>query len=166
MLIIKCGKSNISFPVKQYSKATKLILPNGKDIKISREGGSQELAVVSDGLVKIYSPDKIKAEWNDDLLKVSSPSNEGHRIKDKIILKSGEFTEEVNVVIDGDVCTICSGNGYVKCKSCGGKGYIDEFWDWRGCKACGGRGISERAGDFNFKKGSGKVKCSSCNGVG
>lgn len=40
VLVVKCGKSNISIPVSQYAKATRIDLPNGKEVTIPREGGS------------------------------------------------------------------------------------------------------------------------------
>lgn len=80
-IVVRCGKSTLPIVVSQYQKATKLDLPNGKSISISKDGGSQELAVVSDGLVTVESIDSVSAIWSNGLLKVSAPENKGHRIE-------------------------------------------------------------------------------------
>lgn len=169
VIIVKCGKSNISIPVSQYAKATKLDLPNGKEVTIAREGGSQELAVVSDGLVTVESFDPVMAEWSNGMLKVSAPKNDGHRIKGTLKLKAGDQLAEVAVVVDGEVCPTCQGKGTVKCKSCGGQGYnfrMNPSPGIYGCHACGGRGYSYRVPDYDYRTGKGKVTCPTCKGKG
>ena len=169
-LVIKCGKSCISIPVSQYAKATKLELPDGKNIKIPREGGTIELAALSDGLIKVEAFDAVEAEWYDGVLKVSSPKNDGKRIKGNLKLIAGDITKDVSVIVEGDVCTTCDGTGYIKCKVCKGKG---EIWKWDpyegyyGCKACGGRGYMYRwVYSDDWESGKGKSVCPTCKGIG
>lgn len=165
-LVIKCGKSTLSVPVSQYAKATKLELPNGKVVKIPREGGTQELAVVSDGLVKVEAFEPVKATWENGMLKVTAAKNEGHRIKGEVKLTAGELSEVVNVTVDGKECATCKGTGKVRCKKCGGRGYTEDYYIIFGCESCGGRGFSNRDGDYNYREGSGKQTCPSCKGKG
>lgn len=168
VVVVKCGKSNISIPISQYTKATKLELPNGDKIKFSKEGGAQDLVVLSDGLVKVESFEPVTAEMINGNLKVSTPKNEGKLIKGNIRLIAGNIVKEVSVVIDGKVCTLCKGTGWITCKSCDGTGLlVDGVRSGFGCKACGGKGYGNISYDEpGFKIGRGKVKCTSCKGSG
>lgn len=169
VVVVKCGKSQLSVPVSQYVKATKLELPNGKEVKIAREGGSQDLAVVCDGLVTVEAFDPVTATWENGVLKVSAPKNDGHRIKGDVKLTAGELSEVVSVTVDGEVCPTCNGTGKVRCKACGGQGYnfrFDPAPGLYGCHACGGRGYAYRVADASYREGSGKVTCPTCKGKG
>ena len=168
VLVVKCGKSNISIPISQYSKATKLELPNGNKLKFSKEGGDQNLVVVSDGLVKVESFEPVIAEMVNGILKVSTPQNEGKLKKGIIKLTAGDILKEVEVIIDGKVCTLCKGSGWITCKSCGGIGlHPDGVRSGYGCKACGGKGYGNISyNEPGFKVGKGKVKCTTCKGSG
>ena len=167
-IVIKCGISSISIPVSQYAKATKLELPDGNSLTLPREGGSKELAAVSDGLVKVETFEPLSAEWSNSVLKVSAPKNDGKRIKGKVKLIAGEFSKDVDVIIDGDFCSQCNGTGFILCKACKGKGMVwsDSDLGYYGCKSCGGRGYNHRALSDDWRLGTGKTTCPSCKGQG
>lgn len=166
-IVVKCGKSTLSVPVSQYAKATKLELPNGAEIKLPREGGSEELVVVCDGMVKVEGFEGVEANYSNGKLTVKAPKNEGSRIKGDVRLSSGELEQTVKVTVDGDICTLCKGTGKVRCKVCDGIGEtMRDPWSINGCRACGGSGWADRASDYHFRRGSGKVTCPKCGGKG
>lgn len=169
VVVVKCGASNISIDVEQGIKATHLELPNGDEIKLGKEGGSQELVVVTDGSVKVEGFDGIEAAYDGGKLTVSAPKNDGNRFSGVVKLTAGEFSKEVKVCVDGKVCTTCNGAGTIKCKACSGKGYTFKFDPSPGiygCHACGGRGYSYRVPEPGYRDGKGKVTCPTCKGKG
>ena len=169
VVVVKCGASNISLNIEQGIKATHLELPNGNEIKLGKEGGSQELVVVTDGTVKVEGFEGVEAKYDNGKLLVSAPKNDGNRIKGVVKITAGEFSKEVKVTVDGKVCKTCNGAGTIKCKSCGGKGYTFNFNPspgLYGCHACGGRGYSYRVPDPGYREGKGKVTCPTCKGSG
>ncbi len=169
VLVVKCGASNITLNLEQGIKATHLDLPNGKEIKFDKEGGSKDLVVVTDGSVKVEAFDGVTADYKNGKLTVTTPKNEGNRTKGTIKLIAGDFTKEVEVSIDGKFCTTCNGTGKVKCKSCGGAGSVfreEPYMGIYGCKSCGGRGYAYRVADPDYRDGSGKQTCPTCKGKG
>lgn len=167
VVVVKCGASNIGINIEQGTKATHLELPNGNKIKLGKEGGTQELVIVTDGFVKVKGFDGVDAKYENGKLIVSSPKNEGNRIKGVIKITAGAFSKEVNVTVEGKVCPTCKGTGTIRCKACGGKGNIPcSYPDWDGCPACGGRGYCYRVPGYGYRQGKGKVTCPTCKGKG
>ncbi|MGM9868799.1 MAG: hypothetical protein ACI30R_04130 [Sodaliphilus sp.] len=167
VVVVRCGASNISINIEQGIKATHLELPNGNKIKLGKEGGTQELVVVTDGSVKVEAFEGVDAKYDNGKLIVSTPKNDGNRIKGVIKISAGKFSKEVNVTVDGKVCPTCKGTGTIRCKTCGGNGYIPcEYSGWNGCPSCGGRGYCYRVPDTDYREGRGKVTCPTCKGKG
>lgn len=169
-IVVKCGKSSLSIPVSQYAKATKLELPNGKEVTIPTEGGAKELTVLCDGLVTVEGDSvPLKVRWENNKLLLEAPANTGNRSVQTLTLRAGELTETVTVTLDGKVCPTCKGTGKVRCKRCGGQGEsfsMNPSPGMYGCKACGGRGYGYRVPDPGYRRGSGKQTCPTCHGKG
>lgn len=165
-IVVTNGDLKLTIPVVQQFKATHLDLPDGDSISFGKEGGSQTLAVSCDGNVSVEAPEGMQASYADGVLTVSVPENTGGSVKNTIVLTADEFSKEVSVSIEGSICPTCKGSGKIRCKSCGGKGYIDSYRAILGCEKCGGRGGSTYEGDFNYREGSGKQACPTCGGKG
>lgn len=166
-IVVKCGKSTISIQVNQYAKATKLELPNETEVKLPREGGSQDVTVVCDGAVNVKGFEGVEATYANGKLTVKAPKNDGKRIKGDILLTAGDLEKSVKVTVDGDVCKTCNGTGKVRCKACDGTGqtFIGPQMAG-GCTKCGGRGWADRIESHNYRQGSGKINCPTCGGKG
>ena len=166
-IVVKCGNSTLSIPVRQYAKATKLELPDAKDVTLPREGGSEELVVVCDGIVKVEGFEGVEATYSNGKLTIKASKNEGNRFNGEVRLSAGDLEKTVKVTVDGKVCATCKGTGKVRCKVCGGSGEtMRDPWSINGCRTCGGKGWADRVSDYNYRRGSGKIPCPTCGGKG
>lgn len=96
-IVVKCGKSTLSIPVRQYAKATKLELPDAKDVTLPREGGSEELVVVCDGIVKVEGFEGVEATYSNGKLTIKASKNEGNRFNGEVRLSAGDLGKTVKV---------------------------------------------------------------------
>lgn len=166
-VVISCGKSMLTISFREYPKATKLELPNGNEILVPQEGDTVQLSVICDGFLRVESSDGVNAWYEDGVVNVSSPKNEGGRKRETIKLLAGDFSKDITVVLDGIICENCKGAGYITCKKCGGQGYTVAYGVYAyGCKSCGGSGCDHFRLGGNLKMGSGKQICPVCNGQG
>lgn len=172
-IVVANGNLKLVIPVIQYSKATHLELPDGNAIKIGKEGGSKTIAVDCDGDVQIEGAENFDAKYINGTLSITAPKNDGATFKKKIKLSSDEYSKEVTVILEGNVCATCKGKGKITCPVCGGAGFISEINNDcpSSCQKCGGRGILY-PGTYDWetydgsRRGTGKITCPDCNGKG
>lgn len=171
-LVVACGASKICLPVVQGHKATKLEIPNGTKLSFSKEGGEETVEVDTDGSVTVEAFEGVSANFANGKLAVKANPNSGdNAINGSIKLMAGDFTKEIPVTVNGNICPTCKGTGKIKCRKCGGKGSISFFAPgamqglYAGCPACGGSGSGGGVSGM-WKAGSGKQTCPDCKGKG
>lgn len=108
-IVVADGDLKLIIPVIQYFKATHLELPDGNEVKIGKEGGSKTIAVDCDGDVRIEDADNFDAKYKNGKLSITAPKNDGASSKKKIKLSSDEYSKEVTVILEGNVCGTCNG---------------------------------------------------------
>lgn len=176
------GEAKASITVKQADVCTRLIASTEK-VTFPKEGGTETIIIDTDGGdVKVEAKEGVTAEYNNGKLTLTTPANGGGTINGTVNLTCDEQATTINFTVEGSICPTCNGTGKVKCSKCGGKGsyYSDYVKADFGCKNCGGRGSIEHYmgpdlawnGDDNFqisygfRKGSGKMPCPTCGGLG
>ncbi|MBQ9585273.1 MAG: hypothetical protein IJR20_04660 [Muribaculaceae bacterium] len=167
--IVLQGKSNVeaTITVKQFSKCTH-ITPASDEVEFEKEGGTETINIDTDGSnINVEAPDGFSATFADGVLSVTAPTNEEGAKRGEIKLTCDNQSATIYASQKGSICPTCRGTGKVKCKSCGGKGYVthaysDDWEDDYGCSDCGGSGKD----DGSLKLGSGRVKCPDCGGTG
>ncbi len=169
-IAVKNGDLTLKIPVTQQFKATYLNLPDGKTLKLGKEGGTVSIPVESDGVISIENGDDLNLSVQDGKLTLTASKNDGKTIKKKVKLVADDFTEDVEVILEGSVCTKCNGTGKIRCNKCGGKGYLEQYCPGMvlfGCNNCGGSGVNTGHGTVgDMRKGSGKITCPECKGKG
>ncbi|MBR6247525.1 MAG: hypothetical protein IKQ89_00815 [Muribaculaceae bacterium] len=166
---IKLVGDNVEVPIiiRQADKCT-YITPAVSEVTFPKEGGTQEIAIDTDGAnITVNCPEGVNASFADGKLTINAPTNQGGTIKGDITLSCDDVTNTVAVTVQGSICQRCNGKGKVKCTHCGGKGWIDLGGeDYKGCTACGGYGVCRMPTDYTPKLGSGKMTCPDCGGAG
>lgn len=164
-LVVTCGASKISLPVVQGHKATKLEIPKGTKLSFPKEGGEETVEVDTDGSVTVEAFEGVTANYADGKLAVKATPNTGDSaINGTIKLTAGDFTQEIPVTVNGNICPTCKGTGKIKCSKCKGQGYIFVMTEGAyGCTKCGGHGYGGMQG-VGMTSGSGKQPCPKCKG--
>ncbi len=166
-IVVTCGASSIIIPINQGHKATRLEISEVKKLNFSKEGGTQEVKIDTDGSVKAEATDGIEASYIDGKLIVTVTPNTGDNpIKGTVKLVAGELTKELPVTIAGNICPTCKGTGKIVCRKCHGNGYLDApgamtMMGRFGCPSCGGAEYGAW-----IKYGKGKQTCPTCHGKG
>lgn len=134
------------------------------EVSIPKEGGSEEIKLETDGgNISVVPSEGINATYENGVIKVTAPANEGGTINGKLTIKCDTVETEVKVTIEGNICQRCSGKGKITCPSCGGKGWRATSGEPTVCLKCGGRYGELTQDDRN---GSGRVTCPTCGGSG
>ncbi|MCQ2289171.1 MAG: hypothetical protein MJZ74_08745 [Muribaculaceae bacterium] len=176
VITLESGDLQATITVTQDFQATHLEVSE-LEVKMSKEGGTHEVAVDCDGDVMVSAPGFVTATYANGKLHLECAANNEGTKKDSIMLTAGEFTASLAITLEGSICKTCKGTGKVTCSKCKGKGYWEEYsydevfesYGAFGCTKCGGRGCWDNVeGDYYspFHKGSGKVTCPTCNGKG
>lgn len=161
-IVITNGDLKLSIPVMQQYKATYLNLLEGKTLKLGKEGGTASIPVDCDGAISIENGEDLNLNVKDGKLTVTGPKNDEKTVKKKVKLVADEFSEEVEVILEGSLCPRCNGKGKITCPKCGGNTlimvpHINGYLLTRPCDRCG---------DGFSGTSSGKVKCPECKGTG
>ena len=167
--IIVEGKSGVeaTITVKQFSKCTH-ITPASNKVEFEKEGGIETINIDTDGSnINVEAPEGFTATYASGVLTINASANEEGAKHGDIKLTCDNQSATIFASQKGSICPTCQGTGKVKCKSCGGKGYVTHAYseDWEddyGCGDCGGSGKD----DGSLKLGSGRVKCPTCGGSG
>lgn len=158
----------INIPVRQANKATRLEIPKNTKLSFAKEGGEEFVNVDTDGSVTVEAFEGVTATYADGKLAVKANPNTGDDpIKGTLKLTAGDFTQEIPVTVNGNICTTCNGTGKIKCKACGGRGFMHmpgamTSMGTFGCDHCGGNG---QCGAW-AKGGTGRKTCPDCKGKG
>ena len=175
-IIVSVRGQEAAIPVVQYFEATHLSV-NVESVVIPKEGGTQDVDVDCDGAVTVDAPGFVTANYSMGKLTITASANDGGSQKAPIKLTSGNYSAEIAVTLEGNICPTCNGTGKVRCTKCGGRGYTETsdyidadfiiYTDY-GCKQCGGKGWTDSVEGDNggYRQGSGKMKCPTCGGTG
>ena len=173
--IVLQGKSNVkaTITVKQFSKCTHITPANDK-VEFEKEGGTQTIAIDTDGMPQVETPDGFSATFANGVLSVTATANEEGAKRGEIKLTCDNQNAIIYASQKGNVCQRCGGTGKITCPKCGGKGLVhvyvapdlrDMVSDQQPCDKCGGNwgGTSD---SNDWKNGSGRIKCPDCGGTG
>ena len=183
--IVLTGKEGVSATIKvtQASKCTR-INPETDKVEFEKEGGTQTVKIDTDGSPQVEAPEGFTATFAGGVLTINAPANEGGGKNGEIKLTGDDQSATIAVTQKGNICPTCNGSGKVRCKKCGGRGYIIDGGGgdsgWYGCSSCGGSGYCDRYSEYDdylgevvshiddshYHKGSGKMKCPTCGGSG
>ena len=183
--IVLKGKDNVQTVIKvtQAAKCTH-INPETDMVEFEKEGGTQTVKIDTDGSPKVEAPEGFTAAYAGGVLTINAPANEGGGKNGEIKLTGDDQSATIAVSQKGNICPTCNGSGKVRCKKCGGRGYIPDGGGgdsgWYGCSSCGGSGYCDRYSEYDdylgyvvshiddshYHKGSGKMKCPTCGGSG
>ncbi len=171
-ILLKKGNNSLCIPVIQGVENSYLTLST-TDVVFDTCGGSQTIGICTNsGKVTTEAFEDVDVNYNDGQLTLSAAPNKGKQKKGEVIVYAGEEASTIKVLIRGDFCPTCNGEGTITCPKCHGEGMIFGmisgygFYGNYGCKNCGGTGFSAKAFSKNFKQGTGKVVCPDCNGNG
>ena len=173
--IVLQGKSNVeaTINVKQFSKCTH-ITPASDKVEFEKEGGTQTIAIDTDGMPQVEALDGFSATFAGGVLSVTAPANEEGAKRGEIKLTCDDQSATIYASQKGNVCQRCGGTGKITCPKCKGKGLVhvyvapdlrDMVSDQQPCDKCGGNwgGTSD---SNDWKNGSGRIKCPDCGGTG
>lgn len=171
-IVVKCGPSHLTFLVTQGHKATRLEVKGKNNVSFTKEGGTKEVELDTDGSVKVEAFDGVTATFEDGNLKITAQPNKSDSPIDGVVkLKAGNLSEEIKVHINGAICQTCKGKGKIICRNCNGAGESLGGGGIGGrqvvgCRACGGSGFRFVFDDTGVRRGSGKQTCPTCKGTG
>ena len=183
--IVLAGKGQVQVAIKvtQAAKCTR-ITPETDKVEFEKEGGTQTVRIDTDGSPQVEAPEGFTATYASGVLTINAPANEAGAKRGEIKLTGDDQSATIAVTQKGNICPTCNGSGKVRCKKCGGRGYIPDGGvgdcGWYGCSSCGGSGYCDRYSEYDdylgevvsyiddshYHKGSGKMKCPTCGGSG
>lgn len=173
--IVLAGKDDVTatIHVKQATKCTH-ITPASDKVEFEKEGGTQTIAIDTDGSPQVEAPEGFTATYDNSTLSVTAPANEAGSKRGEIKLTCEDQSATIYATQKGNVCQRCGGTGKITCPKCNGKGLVhvyvapdlrDMVSDQQPCEKCGGHwgGTSD---SNDWKNGSGRIKCPDCGGTG
>ena len=172
--IVLAGKDDVTVTI-HVKQATKCIhiTPASDKVEFEKEGGTQTIAIDTDGSPQIEAPEGFTATYDNGTLSVTAPANEAGSKRGEIKLTCEDQSATIYATQKGNVCQRCGGTGKITCPKCNGKGLVHVYVapDLRDmvsgldyCSKCGGHWIGPNDGDI--VKGSGRIKCPDCGGTG
>ena len=174
--IVLAGKDDVTatIHVKQATKCTH-ITPASDKVEFEKEGGTQTIAIDTDGSPQIEAPEGFTATYDNGTLSVTAPANEAGSKRGEIKLTCEDQSATIYATQKGNVCQRCGGSGKITCPKCNGKGLVHvyvapEMRDIVGseqpCEKCGGNWDGTTDAGSVWRKGSGRIKCPDCGGTG
>lgn len=174
-IVVVNGDQTLVISVIQGIPAT-VLSPKKGSVSFSYEGGTEEVEVQTDAtLVTVEATEGFKASFANGKVTIEAAPGDGNNsVEGKVTLHADELTAEIKTTVRTKACATCGGSGKVRCRSCGGRGYIDDGSGFLiGCTGCGGYdvGISSsaafRAAERGLSvEGSGRMRCPTCGGKG
>ena len=174
--IVLAGKDDVTatIHVKQATKCTH-ITPASDKVEFEKEGGTQTIAIDTDGSPQVEAPEGFTATYDNGTLSVTAPANEAGSKRGEIKLTCEDQSATIYATQKGNVCQRCGGSGKITCPKCNGKGLVHvyvapEMRDIVGseqpCEKCGGNWDGTTDAGSVWRKGSGHIKCPDCGGTG
>lgn len=153
-ITVSSGKVIQRLYVGQHAHATFIELSESS-LSVGRSGGSVDVTINSDGSDFEYrGPADVctVTDDSDEGFKLEFATNDGYGRSGTVEVVDGDQSASIRFYQKG-ICRYCDGTGSTTCYSCGGQGYVSN-WFYGGTSVC------------STCNGTGKVTCSYCNGTG
>ncbi len=179
-ILLANGKNKLCIPVIQGGEDP-FVMVSDSVVVFDTCGGTQTVSVFTNSgalhIQMIDSSDEyieadesfVDVKYDDGTLTLSSPPNKEGQKKGELVLIASDVSAVIDVLVKGEFCPTCNGEGTITCPKCKGEGWFfsTNNQGYYGCKNCGGSGYDQHyMGIHTCVRGSGKVPCPDCDGTG